>query len=164
VLAERSRRDVLIVSEDPGYSRRANDVMAEELREAAGAQEVVLEPAAPGERGRRRVPPLVAAAWGSRMLIVITFLAMIVIAAIVGVATESWWALVAASVIHGIATIVVLVVVVRVTHQVEHPDPGRAAVLEGEGVLDPERELDERLRSMEQARDARARRPRDDAA
>jgi len=124
----------------------------------------VREPSPSRERADRRAPTLLAAARGSRLLILITFLVMITIAAIVTVATESWWALVAAVVIHGLATIAFLVAVVATIQQVEQPDPSRAALLEAQGVLDPEREIDERVRRLEQRAPARPSSARDDAA
>lgn len=47
---------------------------------------------------------------GTTLLVGLTFLTLVVVGAIVGLATGSWWALVAAVVVHGLATMVLLIV------------------------------------------------------
>lgn len=51
---------------------------------------------------------------GNGILIAITFLTLVGVGAIVSLATGSWWALVAAVVVHGLTTIAFLVVFVPV--------------------------------------------------
>jgi type II secretory pathway pseudopilin PulG len=77
----------------------------------------------------------------NRVLIAITFVALVVIGAIVALATDSWWAVVVAAVVHAAGTFIVLATLAGMTRQTEHLAPDVAAKLADEGVLDPDAEL-----------------------
>ncbi len=60
---------------------------------------------------------------GSGILMAITFLTLLAVGATVSLATGSWWALAAAVVVHGLATIAFLVVFVPVLWRKETSAP-----------------------------------------
>lgn len=60
---------------------------------------------------------------GTGILAAISFLTLVGVGAIVSLATGSWWALVAAVVVHGLATIAFLFVFVPVLGQEDGGDP-----------------------------------------
>jgi hypothetical protein len=132
-----------VVSEDPSLSPEANRLLTEELREAVGADEVrVPRDTPPQGRQRRGAHGGVAEALSAnRILIAITFFALLVVGAIVSLATGSWWAVVVAAVVHALATFVVIATLASAATQTEHVDPATAAKLADEGVADPDAQL-----------------------
>ena len=132
------RREVR--SRDPSLSPAANRALTDELREVVG-RETVEVPAdrARHERGRHgERPGLLVGLIANRLAIGITFLAALVVGAIVALATGSWWFLLLALAVHALATLLVVALVLRMTTQTEHLSPGAAARLEDEGVGDPD--------------------------
>ena len=128
--------------DDPDLSPEANERLTREVREAIGSDRVEVPAERADELGR--VPEaghstFVSTLAGNRALIVITFAALVVVGAIVALATDSWWAVVGAAGIHALGTVVVIAVTLRMSTSVEHLAPGTAARLEEEGVADPDR-------------------------
>jgi hypothetical protein len=129
-------------ADDPQLSPEANRLLTEELREAVGTDRVEL-PADRAESagqhvegtGHRRLTSVLA---GNRMLLAITFLALIIVGVIVSLATGSWWAVVAAAAVHALGTLLVASITLRASTQVEHVSPTTAAKLTDEGVADPD--------------------------
>jgi len=134
------QRDVR--SEDPGLSPEANRLLTEELREILGADRVEVAADAPPPVTHPGATVLLA---GNRPLLVVMFLAGVVVGAIVGLATGSWWALVVAVVLDACATAIVAFGAILLATEVEHVSPGRAVRLEREGVRDPDEKLTELL-------------------
>lgn len=135
---ETERREVR--ADDPSLSPEANRILTEELRAAVGRDAVEL----PAERrhaererhGRHSGVAVVLA--GNRLLIAMTFLAALVVGAVVSLATGSWWFLPLALGVHALGTIAVVTVALGMTTQTEHMSPTAAARLEDEGVEDPD--------------------------
>jgi hypothetical protein len=86
-----------------------------------------------------------------QLLIAITVGMALVLGAIISIALGSWIFTVLALVIHGVATVVVGYVVLRVTGEVEKPDPRTVARLQAEGVDDPEAKLNRAIEAHEDA-------------
>jgi hypothetical protein len=136
------RRPVRI--DDPELSPEANRVLTTELREALGTDEVEL----PAEQaaGSERLPPrpegtLRSVIAENRLLVGWTFLVLVLVAVVVSIATDSWWALVVGCGVHAAATVVVASFALRLTTEVEHMDPSSAETLREEGVGDPDQTL-----------------------
>ena len=91
-------------SEDPGLSPEANRLLTEELREILGADRVEVPVDVPVPATHPNATAFLAA---NRLLFAVIFLAGLVIGAIVGLATGSGWALVAALVVDACATAIV---------------------------------------------------------
>ena len=130
-------------SADPELSPEANRILTEEARAAIGSDRVEVPADAPRHSREARgtqgagVPTLTA----NRPLLIITFVTAMVVGAIISLVTGSWWALVAAVVVHAIGTFAVAGGAIQLTTQTEHVDPNAAARLEDEGVADPDRRL-----------------------
>src|SRR4051794_1311741 len=137
-------------AEDPNLSREANQLLTEELREAVGTDSVTVPREAAdragtlGARPRRTVGTVLAA---NRLLVTITFIALLIVGVIVALSTGSWWAVVAACGVHALGTIIVISMTLRLSTEVEHVDPTTAARLEDEGVADPNRALTDLIES-----------------
>lgn len=76
-------------------------------------------------------------------VLLFTFLALVVVGVIVSLATGSWWALVDAVGVHALGTLIAAASAIGLTTEVEHVDPGTAARLEDEGVVDSDRLMTE---------------------
>jgi hypothetical protein len=136
------RREVR--AEDPNLSRTANQLLTDELRDAIGTDEVSLPEDRARDAGRistRTHRSLVTQLLVNRMLVGITFAMLVVVGVIASLATDSWWALVAAVGVHAIGTFLVLSFTLQISSEVEHVSPTTAARLEDEGVGDPDRAL-----------------------
>src|SRR3954469_3992775 len=133
-------------ADDPNLTPEANELLTTELKAALGTERVRV----PAERaqalgrvagaGHSTLGGTVAA---NRLLIGITFAALLVIGAIVALATGSWWAVVVAAGVHALATLAVASMTLTASTQIEHVAPETAARLEDEGVADPDRALSE---------------------
>jgi hypothetical protein len=132
-----------VVSEDPSLSPDANRILTEEARAAVGADRVRVPRDTPHtERDRHgEHSGFGEALAANRVLIAITFFALLVVGAIAALATGSWWAVVVAAVIHAIGTFVVLSTLASAARQTEHVSPTAAAKLAEEGVADPDATL-----------------------
>jgi hypothetical protein len=131
-------------ADDPRLTPEANQLLTDELRDAIGRDRVLL-PADQADvagrvdgSGHRKLVSVLA---GSRMLLAITFLALVIVGVIVSLATGSWWAVVAAAGVHALGTLLVGTLALRVSTEVEHVAPATAARLTDEGVADPDRAL-----------------------
>jgi hypothetical protein len=152
--AVRMARDRLVErdvrADDPNLSPEANQLLTRELREAVGRDRVQVpreQADHAGTLGARPRRTLRSVAAGNRLLIAITFVALIIVGVIVALSTDSWWAVVAAAGVHALGTIVVLSMTLRLSTEVEHVDPTVAARLEDEGVADPDRALSDLVES-----------------
>ncbi len=152
---------------DDSRRRRAaaRDTLRSELRDVVGERA-----AAAGERAgaldaaeRAGRPRTVSAALSqSRLLIGVTFSLALIVGAVAGLATGQWWWLVVALLLHALGTTVVVTTTLRMTADVESPDPRAAAALEEQGVRDPDAALNEAVRVTADATDGdAARRARD---
>jgi hypothetical protein len=136
--ARRERREVRAA--DPSLSPAANRVLTEELREVVGGETVEVpadRPHADRERHGAR-PGLLVGLRANRLVLGITFLAALVVGAVVSLATGSWWFLLLALAVHALTTLVVVGLILSMTTQTEHLSPSAAARLEDEGVGDPD--------------------------
>jgi len=132
-----------VVSDDPSLSPEANRVLTEEARAAVGADKVRVPRDTPHtERDRAGTHGSVAESFAAnRLIIAITFGALLVVGAIVSLATGSWWAVVVAALVHAIGTFVVLTMLGSALRQTEHASPTATALLAEEGVADPDARL-----------------------
>jgi hypothetical protein len=141
---EPSNRDHRAVrSDDPSLSSEANRELTDELREIVGADTVDVPSGRsdPATARHARHTPFASELIADRLGYGAAALVLIVVLAIVGLATGSVIALVAAFAVLLIALALALRLVVGLTGEREHPSPELAALLEGEGVGDPDRLL-----------------------
>src|SRR4051794_10510491 len=109
--------------QDPGLTPEANRVLTAELQDALGTDEVELpaEHAAASERLPRRSGGTVRSVVAeNRLLVGWTFLVLMLVAVVVSIASESWWAVVVGCGVHAAATVVVASFALRMTTEVEH--------------------------------------------
>jgi hypothetical protein len=127
-------------SRDPSLSPQANRVLTEELRAVTGDETVQVPVDRPhpdrGRHGGRR--GLVVGLVSNRLAIAMTFLGALVVGAVVSLATGSWWFLLLALAVHAVATIAIVGLILGMTTETEHLSPTAAALLEDEGVSDPD--------------------------
>lgn len=126
---------------DPELSPEANRRLTAEVRDVIGTDRVHVPRSRPHpSRGER--PP------GSRLLAELTTHRMVLTEGIAGgivggliiaLITNLWWVLPIAVAVLWVATAAVLAVVLHMTSIREHPSPTAAAMMEEEGVRDPER-------------------------
>jgi len=124
----------------PHHDPETDRLLADELREAVGDEAA--------ERAMEHVDEVRAAPSRETVtdallrngpLLALSFAAFVVIGVIVSLATGSWWALVAALVVHAAGTLIVATTALRLTTETEHVSPELAARLEAQGVHDPDR-------------------------
>ena len=144
-------------SDDPSLSDRANELLTQELREAIGADEVVVPQDVPDRSRDRHAThsPFVATLTANRPILIVTFLMALVLGGVVALATDQYWAVVVAAALHAVGTLAVTAGAIALTTNIEHVDPTVAARLEEEGVADPDRVLSELVEDFAGARDAR---------
>ena len=133
-------------ADDPELSPEANRLLTRELREAVGSDRTAVPADRADDLGRvagSEQPTVVGMLGANRMLLAITFAVLVVVGVIVALATDSWWAVVAACAIHAVGTLIVVTVALRLSTEVEHMAPEAAARLEEEGVADPDRALND---------------------
>jgi hypothetical protein len=143
-MPEPSGRDHRAVrSDDPSLSSEANQRLTEELREIIGADAVDVPRGRPDPSHARhaRHTPIASELIADRLGYAAAALVLIVVLAIVGLATGSVIALIAAFAVLLIAITLALWLVLGLTAEREHPSPELAALLEEEGVGDPDRLL-----------------------
>lgn len=133
----------------------AEQTMRYELEQALG--EPVSEHEA-REALERPAPTLAHWLREQQLLIAITVGMALVLGAIISIALGSWIFTVLALVVHGVATVVVGYIVLRVTSEVEKPDPRTVARLQHEGVDDPEAKLNRAIQAHGSAEGDRVRR------
>jgi hypothetical protein len=128
--------------EDPALSPEARRRLTEELRAVVGSNRVLVPADRPttvpeGHRTQAR-PRLLAVLTPHRLLLALTFLAFLTIGAILTLITRRWWLLPLAAGIHALGTMTVAALAIRYTTATEHPSPSTVALLEEEGIPDPE--------------------------
>jgi len=136
---DRTERRV-VRSQDPSLSDRANEVLTEELRRVVGAEAVEVPAGRPHVERRRhggRPGPLVELV-DNRLALGMIGLAAIVVGAVVTLITGSWWFLGGAVALDLIGLLLVATMVIRMTGEQEHLSPTATALLEDEGVEDPD--------------------------
>jgi hypothetical protein len=124
-------------------SPRAKDALVAELRDAVGDEAVEradLDVERAVRESNRGKSPEVAR---SRLLFVVVVVAGIVVAATAAFALESWVVFGVLIALHAIGTTIVVRVAFRATTNVEKPAPTTVALLEDEGVDDPEGALNQ---------------------
>jgi hypothetical protein len=137
-------------AEDPKLSPEANRLLTEELQDAVGTDRVRVPRDQADQVGRVHGSgegKLGAQLASNRLLLAVTFVALVIVGVIVSLATHSWWALVAACAVHALGTLLVGTLTLRLSTEVEHVDPSLAARLEDEGVGDPDRALSDLVES-----------------
>lgn len=141
--AERDTEIREVVSDDPSLSTEANRLLTEEARAAVGADRVRVPRDTPHtERDPAGTHSSIGENFAAnRILIAITFFALVVVGAIVSLSTGSWWAVVVAALVHAIGTFVVLTTLASAARQTEHVSPTATAKLAEEGVADPDARL-----------------------
>ena len=128
-----------VVSDDPSLSPEVNRILTEEVREAVGAARVRVPGEKPHvERERHGDHSSIGAFSANRILIAITFFALVVVGAIVALATGSWWAVVLAATVHALGTFVVLTTLASAARQVERRRGWRKLVGDGHDRRDRE--------------------------
>ncbi len=133
--------------DDPELSPRARELLTDELRRAVGADHVeVPESVARASDGGR--PHSVTAALLRSPLFLVTLAAALVVGAVLSLVVESWWLLGAAVGAHALLTLAIVAITLTLTNQAVRPDPSTVAELQNEGVIDPERELNDRLTDL----------------
>jgi hypothetical protein len=136
---DRVRRDVR--SDDPSLSPEANRRLSEELRDVLGRDEVEVprdRPTSARERHATHSGFAVAVA-DHRDGLVVLGLALLVVGAVVWVATGSWIVMAIAVAADLLAGLLVAAMFIQLTTDLEHPSPELAAKLQSEGVADPDK-------------------------
>lgn len=138
--AERPTEIRAVRSRDPSLSDRANDVLTEELQRVVGADAVEVPADRPHEEliahGRHRQPMVELA--DNRVWLALMLLSVLVFGLILALLTGSWWFVVAAVAIDIAGCVAVATNVFAVFGESEHLSPAAAALLEDEGVEDPD--------------------------
>ena len=117
--------------------------MVDELRDTVGDEAVDradldMDRALGEPRGRVR-----AEAGRSRLMLAVIGAAGVAVAVAIALALQSWWLLLPLLALHAIATTIVVRTVFRASTDVEKPAPTTQAMLEEEGVSDPEGALND---------------------
>jgi Flp pilus assembly protein TadB len=147
-------------------SEHAKERLVDELRESVGDEAVdradIDVDRAVAESGRAKTPE----SSRSRLMFVVFGALGIVVAGVVALVLQSWVVLVALLALHAVATAIVVATTLKTTENVEKPAPTTVAMLEEEGVDDPEgalnrlvdqaAEADEHGRAAEVARERRS--------
>ena len=97
----------------------------------------------------RPAPGVVSTLAASKLLVGITLAIAVVVGVMLSLWLDSWWFVVLATAVHVVVTLAVVTMTLRVTTQVEKPDPGTVASLEEAGVPDPEQKVNEAIRAAE---------------
>jgi hypothetical protein len=143
-MADTPRTEHRIVrSADPALSAEANRLLTAEVRRVIGKDEVdvPIDRPDPATAAQRLHSPAIADIIGARLGAVFTALAALCVAAIIALVIDTTAILVVALVVLVVATLLALRSVWGLTDEREHPDPETAALLEGEGIGDPDRLL-----------------------
>ena len=130
-------------SADPTLSPAANQALTDELRLVVGhdTAEVPEDRADPATAAHGRHRQLVTEIAGAPLGAVFTALTAVCVGAVVALTTGSTLVLVLALAVLGLATLLAVRAVGYLTAESEHPSPETAALLEREGVADPDRLL-----------------------
>jgi hypothetical protein len=127
-------------SQDPSLSDHANALLTDELRRVVGAEAVTVPADRPhveaASHGGHRGPEVELV--DNRLALGMFAVAALVVGAVVSLITGSWWFLVGAVAIDVVGVLLVTTMVLRMTGEVEHLSPETSALLEDEGVDDPD--------------------------
>ena len=119
-------------------SARAKEALVDELRDAVGDSAVnradLDVEGAIHDTGRAETPET----GRSRLLLIVAGVAGVVVAAIIALALQSWIVFAAVLALHAIGTSIVVATALGTTTNVEKPSATTVAMLESEGVSDPE--------------------------
>jgi protein-tyrosine-phosphatase len=135
---ELEEREVKVA--DPGLDALANQRLTEEVQEVLGTDRVRVRKDRPrpsrGERPRNH--GLLIEMSSHRLTIVMLFAAFFTIGAVVSLSTGDWWLLPVALGVHALGTVVVTATALHLTTISEHASPTTAAMLQEEGVRNPD--------------------------
>jgi hypothetical protein len=139
-------------------SPRAKERLVDELREAVGDEAVdradIDVDRAIAESDRHKTPE----AGRSRIMFVVFGALGVVVAGVIALLLDSWVVLIGLLALHALVSTIVVMTVLKATENVEKPAPTTVALLEDEGVDDPEgalnRLVDQAAESDEQGRAA----------
>ena len=128
-------------------SDEAKEILTEEVRDAAGdkAAHRASERLERGETRSEEPPTLGSFLASNRLVLVGTLAVAITVGVIAALALGNWWILALPLVVHMIFSGAIATLAIRVTTQVEKPDPVAVGRLEEAGVADPERTLNDLL-------------------
>jgi hypothetical protein len=135
--------DQRTVKGDPDLSERSEELLTDELREATGRDDVRVRAGSEHETTAADHAGPAGGLAGAAMPLGLAFVVLLVVGAVIGLATGSWWALLVALAVHAVGTLVVASGAIRLTTAVENVSPDRAAALQDEGVVDPDHTLGE---------------------
>ena len=126
-------------------SREAKEILTEEVRDAAGdeAAQRAAKRIERGEVGGEGPPTLGRFLASNRLVLVGTLALALTVGVIASLALESWWVLALPLLVHTIFSGVIATLAIRVSTQVEKPDPTAVGRLEEAGVADPEKTLND---------------------
>src|SRR4051794_37930354 len=149
------RREVR--SEDPSLSAEANRLLTGELRQVVGKREVEVPAGRPhrAQEAHATHSKFVASLLDNRPVIIVTFLVALVVGVVISLSTDSYSAVIIALGVHALATVCVIFGAVQLTTEQEHVAPETAALLEREGVADPDRVLTDLVEDFAGATEAR---------
>lgn len=143
------QRDVVV--DDPELSPSANEVLSAEAQKALGAKRVP-------PRGQGTQPArvrggtdggLTATLAHNRLLVAMSLFVVLLVGVIVSLATDNWIFLGAAVFAHAVASAIWAFIFIQLASEPEHAEPGAAAMLEAEGVSDPDARLSEIVEDFE---------------
>jgi hypothetical protein len=139
-----------VASEDPSLSAEANRMLTEELRAIVGSEfvEVPVVRADPAHARHGTHAAGVAQVIADRFGYAAAALVLVVVLAVVGLSIGSVVALVGALVVLGVSLGLIVLLMTRLVDEGEHPSPELAALLEQEGVGDPDRLLTDLVREF----------------
>lgn len=115
----------------------------DELREAVGDEAVERSDVDVDRALRGHSSAAPSEASRSRLMFVVIGVAGVIVAGAAALALESWVVLVVLLALHAIGTTIVVRTAFKATTNVEKPAPTTQAMLEDEGVTDPEGALDD---------------------
>jgi hypothetical protein len=129
-----------VCSEDPSLSPHANDVLTEELRRVVGADVVEVPATRRHEENREHGGhgEEMVALFDNRLSAIMGAFALLVFGGVLTLITRSWWFLGIAFGLDLIGVVVTAAFVVKMTDETEHLSPEATALLENEGVEDPD--------------------------
>jgi hypothetical protein len=137
-----------LVVRDPHLSEAANAAVTRDLRAAVGA-DAADAPVPDAElHNRRRSSSGLA---GDRLLLLIALATALTTGAVVLLAGASWWWIAVPLGVHLAATIATVATAMTLAGQGERPAPETAALLEEQGVGDPDRTFNELVRDLRNA-------------
>jgi hypothetical protein len=122
---------------------RVREALENELRETVGDEAVERADLDIDRAVGQRQPRVKAEANRSRLIIAVVAAVGIAVIVAIAAALQSWWILIPLLTLHAIGTFVVVRTTFRASTSVEKPAPTTQAMLEDEGVADPEGALND---------------------